>query len=102
MSIAPGTIKLKDPSSEKNGQFDWDTHYLATGVQIVSPSVTVIGPDAALTIDNVALVTGNRRINYRVLGGTLGKMYQITCRIVTDEVPPQTDDRSILVRIAQL
>jgi len=29
----------------------------------------------------------------------VGKQYTVTCRIVTDEAVPQTDDRSITVQI---
>jgi hypothetical protein len=103
MSIMPGALKLKDPASVKNGQFDWGTNYLDTGVEIAgTPTVTVSGPDALLVSASVALASGNRKVNYRLSAGTLGATYTVTCQIVTNESPAQTDERSIQVLVQHL
>ena len=103
MSLAPGDLKLKDPASVRNAQFDYDTSFLTAGVEITgTPTVTVSGPDAVLTIASVGLATGNRKVNYKISAGTLGERYTVTCQIVTNESPAQTDERSIDVLIKQL
>lgn len=100
MSIEPGDLKLKDPDSEKNAQFDWSGD-LDAGVSIVAQAVTVSGPDSALVADNVSLAVGAQKVNYRLTGGTLGRKYTVTCRITTDELPEGRDDRSYRVLIQQ-
>lgn len=100
-TITPGQTVIKDPSAERLYQFNWDA-LLTTGAEIASYTVaSPTSPDSALVIDNVALVTGNRKVNCRITAGTLGAVYPVVCHIVTNESPPQTEERSILVRIAQ-
>lgn len=99
--MSPGDLKLKDPSSIKNAQFDWSA-YLAAGVTIVTPTITVTGPDAVLATASVALDVTSQKVNYKISGGTVGWLYTVTSRIVTNETPAQTDDRSIQVRIQNL
>jgi hypothetical protein len=98
MSLTPGGLKVKDPAAVKNAAFNWGT-YLAAGVLLSSPTVTVSGPDAALITANVALATGNRQVNYTISAGTVGAKYTVTCHISTNETPPQTDERSFQVLV---
>ena len=100
-TISPGDEVTKDPSAERLYQFDWD-ELLTTGAEIASYTVaSPTTPDSALVIDNVALASGNRKVNCRITGGTLRKRYTVMCHIVTNESPTQTEERSIVVRIAQ-
>lgn len=103
--IAPGQTVTKDPAAERIYQFDWDA-LLATSVEIAgTPTVTIValnGEGAALlTSDNVAKATGNRKVNVRIKAGTVGATYSVTCQIVTNESPTQTEERTFFVRVAQ-
>lgn len=99
--MTPGQLKVKDPASVKIGQFDWDS-YLDAGVELMTPTVVVAGPDALLTVASVALVSGNRKVNFKLSAGTLGATYTVTCQVTTVEAVPQIDERSFLVLIENL
>ena len=99
MSIEPGATVIKDPDAELLYTFDWSS-WLVSPAQIASSTFTISGGggDGALTKDNET-DTGTTA-SVRLIGGTLGRTYTLSCRIVTDESPTQTDDRSIYVKIA--
>lgn len=100
MSVEPGAILEKDPSAELVYTWDWTTWLGAASIfshQIIMPSQ----PDALLTVDADAIVTGNKKVTMRLSGGTLNKKYRVTCRIVTNEATPQTDDRTVTIWIQQ-
>lgn len=104
-TVRPNGQVTKDPSDKTVYRFDFDDR-LATGVEIASKSFAIemvdgSASDGSLTVDNDALVTGNRKVNVRVLGGTLGAEYRVTCHIVTNESPVQEFDRSVRVAIIQ-
>lgn len=101
MSVAPGHLFVKDPNAELIYHFDW-TDWLATSAQIASYVLTIDGPDTALTKDNDTIVTGGKKVQVRILGGTLGKKYNLECKIVTNESPTQTDERSVDYQIRDL
>jgi hypothetical protein len=70
--------------------FDYDTH-LAAGVEFASVGTFTIDPaDGRLTKDNPSLVTGNRKVEVRLIGGKVGKTYTIEHTAVTNESPTQT------------
>lgn len=101
----PGQIVGKDPDSELVYPFDWD-RWLATGAQI-STSTWIIATgddetdDGDLTADNTSIITGGRQTQARLIGGTTGRTYKVTNRIVTDESPAQTEDMSLFIRIRE-
>lgn len=99
MSIAPNSVVRKDPDSELVYEFDWSAWLGAA--EIDTYAITIDGPDSDLTQDNDSLVSGNQKVDVRLLGGTVGKSYTVTCQIVTDEAVPQTEDASITVQIRQ-
>ncbi len=101
MSLQQDGLKSKDPSSTRSGQFDWSDWFSDAIAAIATPTVTASGPDSALVISGMQL-SGTRKVNYQLAGGTLGARYTITCRIVTNETPAQTDERSFVVLIEQL
>lgn len=104
-TVRPNGQITKDPYDKVVYQFDFDDR-LAAGVEIASKSFAIEMADGSttdgiLTTDNDALVTGNRKVNVRVLAGTLGAEYRLTCHIVTTESPVQEFDRSVRVQIIQ-
>lgn len=96
MSIRPGATVTKDPDANLVYTWDWSS-WLVSPAQI-SSAVFVIddNPDGALTLSNDSNTTTTAQV--RINGGTAGKTYKVRCRIVTNESPAQTDDRSIYVR----
>lgn len=100
ITIAPNELVIKDPASQRLYQFDFDD-MLAALAEIASATITITGDDAVLTHDNDAIVTGNRKVNTRVLAGTFGKRYTVTCSIVTNETPTQTEERSFRLLVEQ-
>ena len=101
MSVAPGHLFIKDPNSSLLYHFDW-TDWLASGAQIASYTLTVDPAAAGLTYDNDAIEAGGKKVQVRVIGGTLGKKYNLECKIVTNETPTQTDERSVDYQIRDL
>lgn len=104
-TVRPNGQITKDPSDKVLYQFNFDDR-LAAGVEITSKTFVIAmadgsTSDGSLTTDNDALVTGNRKVNVRVLGGTLSAEYRLTCRIATNESPVQEFDRSVRVAIIQ-
>lgn len=103
IEIQPDDLVWKSPNEEKVYLFDWDRRRLATAVTIddfVFTITKVRGVGAAtLTSDNETLLTGDRQTWLRVIGGTLGHTYQISCQITTNENPSQTFEQSFFVLI---
>ena len=102
MSIRPGTTVVKDPNANNVYTWDW-SDYLVGAAQISSSTFTVstIAGDASpLASDNETASTTSTQ--QRLTGGSAGKTYTVTNRIVTNESPAQTEDRSILVKVKHL
>jgi hypothetical protein len=99
MSYVPGDEVLKDPDAVLVYSWNWDA-WLASDAQISSSTWIITGPDAALTKANEIVAPGARASRLKLSGGTLGKRYTVTNRIVTNESPAQTEDRSIKIRVA--
>jgi len=99
MILTPGQLTYKDPDAAIVYGFDW-TAWLGSGA-IASSTFTVTGPDAALTADHDGITTDALQTRVRLTAGTRGRTYTITNRIVTNETPPQTDDRSFRLQIVE-
>jgi len=99
--IHSGGLIVKDPNAEEVYVVDWGLEHLATGVEIDDSEWIISGRDTALTEDEDAILTGNRRTSIRLAAGTLGYRYTVTNRIVTNESPAQTKDASFEVLIQQ-
>lgn len=86
-------------------QFDWDARFLADGVTIATSTfaITAIEPsaDTALVKNNESILTGSRKTQVRVQGGTDAALYRLDNTIVTSESPTQTKKRSIYIRIQE-
>lgn len=103
MSISPGMTKFKDPDAEL--VYTWDiAQWLVSPAQVASATFTITPPAneavSALTKDNES--TTATTASLRLLGGTLGKTYTVTCEWTTNETPTQTDNASIKVAIVNL
>jgi hypothetical protein len=101
--ISPGQMITKDPTDERVFKFDWTTYNIQEGVTITASTftVTAVRPsktDTALLTDNPNLPTQGC---IRVKAGTLGQVYAIANKIVTNETPNQTKERAFLVKIEQ-
>lgn len=97
-SVEPGESVVKDPAARRLYQFDFDA-LLGVGVTITSYTI-VIDQDQLLTYDNDTLAAGSRKVNVRLLGGTLGTTYTVTCTVTTNASPTGVEPRSLLVEIS--
>lgn len=107
VTLRTGALVIKDPADIKTYVVDWDTENLAEAVTISTSTwtVTPISPsivDAALTKDSEIKLTGDRKTQIRLTGGTLGQTYEVANKIVTSETPAQTKERSFRVLIQNL
>ena len=84
---------IKDSNAVLDYGFDW-SDWLQTGETIVTS--TWINPDSitVVTSSNLAASTV-----IWVSGGTAGKSYRLTNRIVTNNSPARTDDRTLLIEV---
>jgi hypothetical protein len=107
MSIKPGATVTKDPNSILVYKWNWSDWLV--GAAIISSSTFSVdsNPDSNLTLDSEAIITSdpdtsiadNTWTRVRLTGGTVGQKYLVRNRVVTNESPAQTDDRSIWVQI---
>ena len=82
----------KDPSEVLDWQFDW-SQWLSTSETITgTPTVTV---DSGITKDSQNNTT--TAVTVWLSGGTLGTVYKVACRIVTNQ--GRTAERTIGIRI---
>ena len=106
----PGDLIVKDPSADEPWGFDWTAFIreLGTGTEISTSTWTVTGPDAILTTHDAGkstseeidgVVTAGHFTKVYLAAGTRGRRYTVTNRIVTNNTPPVTDDRSFTVLI---
>lgn len=118
VTILSGGLTTKDPDASKAIPGDWDTKSLAPTVTIVTSvwTITALSPstiDAALTKDSDAIltaaqataalqrtVTGDSRVTLvRLIGGTLGQLYELENTITTSETPSQIKVGTVRVLI---
>lgn len=89
---------VKDPDANRLYTVDWTNDI---GSASISTSTwTVTGPDTSLAYDNASIVSGSKMAAARLTGGTAGKTYTVTNRIVTNSTPAETEDASFTVVIA--
>ena len=103
LTIPAGELVVQDPSDIRVYVFDWDTDNLSAGVLITGSTftITAIRPpgDTALIKDNEAIQAGSRTTQLRLSVGTLGALYEIANRIVTNESVAQTKEQSFRLLI---
>jgi hypothetical protein len=102
-TVDDGALVTKDASESLLYVFDWDAANLGTSVTISTSTftITAIRPsgDTALTKDNPSILSGSRKTQVRVIGGTTGALYQLDNTIVTSESPAQTKERRVFIKI---
>jgi hypothetical protein len=97
--IRPGSTVKKDRDAILFYTFDW-SNWLVGEATLDSATFAVDdGPDAALTLSNDSIISDDTAAKVLVTGGTPGGKYLVRCRIVTDEVPSQTDDRAVWIKV---
>ena len=84
---------IKDPNAVLDYGFDW-SDWLQTGETIVTS--TWINPDAITVVTSANLAESTV---IWVSAGTAGKSYRLTNRIVTNNSPARTDDRTLLIEV---
>ncbi len=100
-----GTPNEKNTATKRAGEsfpyvFDYDEQHLAAGVELASVGTFTIDPaDGRLTKDSPALVTGNRKVSVRLIGGKVNKTYAISHTVTTNETPSQTLDKRFFLYI---
>ena len=104
LTVPDGGHIIKDPSDIRVYQFDWGTDYLASGVEISTSTwtLTPLSGDTTttpVTKDQEGLVTGNRKTKVRLSAGAAGSMWRLDNRIVTNEIPAQTIERSVAILV---
>jgi hypothetical protein len=108
VEVRPGNVIQKDTNENRVIVFDWDEESLATNVTISTSTwvITAIRPSSESPVmledDNDSILSGSRKTQTRLTGGTLGSEYRVTNRIVTSESPTQTKERSVFVSVVDL
>jgi hypothetical protein len=101
MSGLTPRLKVKDPQEALVYAIDWGARWLAPEVTINSSTWTITGPDAALIKDAEVLSEDERSTRVRLSAGTNGAKYVVTNRIVTNESPSQTGERSFMLLVQE-
>ena len=103
ITIDEGRTTTQDPNDFRVYQFDWDTSNLAAAATISTSAwtLTTLFPSGAtaLTKDNESIVSGSRKTQVRLSGGSAGATYKIDNQIVTNESPAQTKNRHFLLKV---
>jgi hypothetical protein len=86
---------IKDPNAVLDYGFDW-SDWLQAG-EIISTS-TWLNPDSITINSNAKL---DKSTVVWVSGGTPGKSYRLTNRIVTNNSPARTEDRTLLIEVQE-
>jgi len=97
MNLAPGELAYQDPDAALVYVFDWRA-WLGDAT-IASSTFIITGPDGGLVQDTAGVLADNQQTRVRISKGTVGETYDVINRIVTGETPPQTDDRSLRLKI---
>lgn len=104
ITIDDGGLETQDPNDQRVYVFDWDVKNLGASVQLTGAgtfTMSVVTGDntTPLTKDQESLLTGNRKTQVRLAGGTLGTLYKIDNQVVTNESPAQTKNRHFLLKV---
>lgn len=86
---------IKDPNAVLDYGFDW-SDWLQSGETITSS--TWINPDS-ITVNSSSNLPESTVI--WVSGGTAGKTYRLTNRVVTNNSPARTEDRTLTIEVQE-
>ena len=99
MAIQPGLTLIKDPDAVLPYEFDWSEWLDAA--EIDTSDFIISGADSGLAEDSASVLAGNTSTRIVLSGGTVGVKYRVTNRIVTNETPARTDDRSFFISVKE-
>lgn len=117
LTIYDGQQAPLDPTDVAVIEFDWDAMALPAGVTIADYGFTTSyvrggprdsngNPTVFLVVDEVSLLSGLRKVQVRIHMSTTGlgagAVWRVASRIVTNETPPQTKERSFFVKVGEL
>ena len=83
----PGDTIIKDPDAVLPYDFDWAL-WLGDGVELADH--TIIAEDGIDVDDSDIVTPDNTTVRVWLSGGTAGDLYDITCRVTTNETPPRS------------
>jgi len=98
MSVVPGAQLLKDPDADLAYDMDWSDWL---GADATIDTSTWSSSPTGLTLHDDSTPESDTFAQTFISGGTVGKTYKVTNEIVTDETPPQTDNRSFFLKITE-
>lgn len=105
-TIRDGGLAAKDPSDIRVFQFDWGAEALEAGASVIISTFQAIGIRGDLTttplsLDAPSVLPGERQTQVRIDAGARGSIWRINNKIVTDESPSQTIERSFFLLIEE-
>ena len=84
--LVPKTLQPKHPLENKDYKFDFgddsDAH-LESGETIVVDATTEVLVDDGITLGTVTITDSSTSITAWISGGTNGRRYKITCKVLT-------------------
>ena len=96
------SMYIKDTAGVLDYKFDWKALSNDSGLSDwLGSSETIsahaVSADSGITVDSSALSDANTSVTVWLSGGTLGKTYNIVCRITTND--GRTDERTMQVKV---
>ncbi len=99
MSVRSGPTAQVTKSAGASRVYVWDWTDDIGAAEIAGSTWTITG-DGALTKDNESIVTGNKKTQVRLIGGTLNTVYTVVNTITTNGSPAEIEPATVKVRIA--
>jgi len=105
VTLKPDDLYTKDTNEQRLIIFDWDAESLAAAVTISTSTwvLTCVRPSSETPVNlansSASILSGSRKTQTLLTAGTLGSRYKVTNRIVTNESPAQTKERSVFVDV---
>ena len=92
------SIFIKDPDASVDYTIDWSGGYLQPG-ETIAASGWAVDPQETGGVGIAGDAASDVMVTVTLTDGVFGHLYRVTNRITTSE--GRTDDRSLLVRIAE-
>ena len=102
--INAGGLIVFDPADERVIEFDWDGDLAATASIATSTfTIDIVKKNGttALTYDNAAILASGRgsTVRLKATTATVGDIYWVNNKIVTNETPAQTLERRVRIMV---
>lgn len=89
----------KDPDAYLDYAIDF-TDWLAEVSDTIASATAIVDPDDSAAVEDVEVLGGNT-VRVWVSGGEVGTTVALTVSIVTSNVPPRLDDRTVFLKIKE-